>query len=160
MVNFGNCMRLRFRIAGRGREAVGDRVGADDEIFFGVERLAGADHEVNAVVVAGNRGHHQDGIGFLGVQRAMGDIGDRKILDRLAAFQFEVPFGVKLVRRLLRRVGQSGQRQQAGGDESCDALHGCFPVLASYAGLTRLSIHLHKSLAKRMGCRVKPGNDE
>ena len=31
---------------------------------------------------------------------------------------------------------------------------------ASYAGLTRVSITLHKTLSKRMDCRVKPGNDE
>jgi hypothetical protein len=31
---------------------------------------------------------------------------------------------------------------------------------ASYAGLTRVSIILHKGLSKRMDCRVKPGNDE
>jgi hypothetical protein len=31
---------------------------------------------------------------------------------------------------------------------------------ASYAGLTRVSITLRKSLSKRMDCRVKPGNDE
>jgi hypothetical protein len=31
---------------------------------------------------------------------------------------------------------------------------------ASCAGLTRASIHLHKMhFAKRMDCRVKPGND-
>jgi hypothetical protein len=32
-------------------------------------------------------------------------------------------------------------------------------VASSYAGLTRVSINLHKSLAKKMGCRVEPGND-
>src|SRR4051812_31076502 len=31
---------------------------------------------------------------------------------------------------------------------------------ASYAGLTRVSIDLRKSLSKWMDCRVKPGNDE
>jgi hypothetical protein len=30
---------------------------------------------------------------------------------------------------------------------------------ASYAGLTRVSITLRKSLSKRMDCRVEPGND-
>jgi hypothetical protein len=32
--------------------------------------------------------------------------------------------------------------------------------LPSYAGLTRVSINLRKSLSKKMDCRVKPGNDE
>jgi hypothetical protein len=31
---------------------------------------------------------------------------------------------------------------------------------SSYAGLTRVSIDLRKNLAKKMDCRVKPGNDE
>jgi hypothetical protein len=30
---------------------------------------------------------------------------------------------------------------------------------ASYAGLTRVSIHFEKTLPKKMDCRVKPGND-
>jgi hypothetical protein len=34
------------------------------------------------------------------------------------------------------------------------------PHTPSYAGLTRVSITLHKTLSKRMDCRVKPGNDE
>jgi hypothetical protein len=32
---------------------------------------------------------------------------------------------------------------------------------SSYAGLTRVSIHLRKKhFAKKMDCRVKPGNDD
>jgi len=31
---------------------------------------------------------------------------------------------------------------------------------SSYAGLTRVSIYLHKTLAKKMDGRVKPGHDE
>ena len=32
--------------------------------------------------------------------------------------------------------------------------------IPSYAGLTRVSIILQKTLAKKMDCRVKPGNDD
>jgi hypothetical protein len=32
--------------------------------------------------------------------------------------------------------------------------------IPSYAGLTRVSITLQKTLAKKMDCRVKPGNDD
>jgi hypothetical protein len=39
------------------------------------------------------------------------------------------------------------------GNEPCE-------THSSYAGLTRVSIKLHKRLAKRMDRRVKPGNDE
>ena len=100
-------MRLRLRIAGRGRQPVGDRIGADDEIFVGIERLAGADHEIDAVMIARDRRHHQDDVRFFGVQCAVRDIGDREILDRLAAFQSEVAFTKELVRRLLRCMRQS-----------------------------------------------------
>ena len=109
-------------------QPVGDRVGADDEILVGVERLAGADHEIEPVMIAGDRRHHQDGVGFLRVQRAVGDVGDRKILDRLAAFELEVAFGERLMRRLLRRVAGGGQRQQqAGGDEIARCVSYCSP---------------------------------
>jgi len=58
----------------------------------------------------------------------VGDVGDRKIPDRLAAFQLEVACGEGLVRRLLRRMGEGGQRQpQAGGDETGDAFHVLLP---------------------------------
>jgi hypothetical protein len=39
-------------------------------------------------------------------------------------------------------------------------LAGVSTFSASCAGLTRASIHLRKSLSKKMDCRVKPGNDE
>jgi hypothetical protein len=38
-------------------------------------------------------------------------------------------------------------------------MHKRAPHTPSYAGLTRVSIHLRKTLSKRMNCRVKPGND-
>jgi hypothetical protein len=101
-----------FELLGEVEKAVGDRIGANDEIFVGIERLAGADHEVEPVVIARDRGHHQDGVGFFGVQGAVGDVGDREILDRLAAFEFEVAFAVGLMRRLLRRMRRGGQRPQ------------------------------------------------
>ena len=62
-------------------------------------------------MIARDRRHHQDGVGFFGVQGAVGDVGDRKILDRLAAFESEIAFAKKLVRRLLRRMRRGGQRQ-------------------------------------------------
>ena len=115
------------RIARRGRQAVGDRIGADDEILVGVERLAGADQEVEPVVIARDRRHHQDGVGLLVVERAVGDVGDRKVPDRLAAFQLEVAFAVALVRRLLRGVRCGRQRhQQCGGDDVSDTFHFVF----------------------------------
>jgi hypothetical protein len=100
--------RLRFGIARRSREAVRDRIGANDEILFGVERLAGADHEVDAMMVAAHSRHHQDRVGSAGVERAVRDIGNREVLDRLAALQCEIAFAVELMRRLLRRMRRGG----------------------------------------------------
>ena len=121
--------RLGLGIARRGRQPVGDGVGADDKILVGVERLAGADHEVDAVVIAGDRRHHQNGVGLLLVELAVGDVGDRKILDRLAAFELEVALGEGLMRRLLRRMRRGGQRQQqAGGGETGNAFHSLAPL--------------------------------
>jgi hypothetical protein len=64
-------------------------------------------------MVAADRRHHQDRVGFLLVQRAVGDVGDREILDHLAAFQRQVADLVGLVRWLVRSVGKRGR-----GDES------------------------------------------
>src|SRR6185437_7977887 len=125
--------RLRLRIARRGREPVADRIGADDEVFFGIERLARPDHEVDTVMIAADRRHHQDGVGFLRIQRAVGDVGDREILDRLAAFELEVTFAEGLVWRLLRRVRRCRQQEKQAGHkagDTCDRLH-LFPPIES-----------------------------
>jgi len=119
--------RLRLRIARRGRETVRDRIGADDEIFVGVQRLAGADQEIEPVVIARDRRHHQDRVGLLVIELAVGDVGDRKILDHVAAFELEIAFAVGLVRRLLRGMRRGRQRQQqSGGDDVSDPIHSVF----------------------------------
>ncbi|MGA2057966.1 MAG: hypothetical protein ABSG88_22005 [Bradyrhizobium sp.] len=130
--------RLRFGIARRGREPVADRIGADDEIPVGVERLAGTDHEIDAVVIAADRRHHQDGVGFFLIQCPMRNIGDREILDRLAAFELEIAFVVGLVRRLLWRMRRRRERQQQA--KACNkarhmdnTFHACFPLIIEIA---------------------------
>ena len=62
-------------------------------------------------MISRNRRHHQNGVGLLGVQRAIGDVRDRKILDNLAAFQLEVAFAEQ---RLVRRC--CGECAAAGND--------------------------------------------
>jgi hypothetical protein len=54
------------------------------------------------MVVTGDGGDHQDGIGFLLVKRAMRDVRDAKVLDHLAAFEFEVADLIELVRSVVR----------------------------------------------------------
>jgi hypothetical protein len=80
-------------------EAGAEVVDADDEEAVGVHRLAGADHVVPPAgafrfgVVAGHvmrrvqRVADQDGVRFVGVQRAVGFIHQRVIADRGAALQ-------------------------------------------------------------------------
>jgi hypothetical protein len=102
--------RLRLGIARRCGQTVPDRVGADDEIFVGVERLSRADHEIDPVMISRDRRHHQDGVGFVGIQRAVGHIGDREVLDHFTAFEREVSLAVELVRWLLRRVRRGWRR--------------------------------------------------
>jgi hypothetical protein len=93
--------RLGAAVARRRGQAVADRIGTDDEIPVGIERLARADHEIQTMVIAADGGDHQNGVGFVGVELAVRHIGNGKVLDHLAAFQREVARAVELVRRLL-----------------------------------------------------------
>src|SRR5262245_28541603 len=64
-------------------------------------------------MIAADGGHHQDCIGFLGVQHPVCDVGDGKILDNLAALELEVAHLIELVRGLIGIVGGSkGNRRQ------------------------------------------------
>ena len=58
----------------------------------------------------------------------MGDIGDREILDRLAALELEIAFVIELGGRLRRLRGGGRRQQQAGRDkmERCGS-YGFFP---------------------------------
>jgi len=82
-----------------GAHAAAQHIGADDEVAAGVQRLAGTDHHVPPAVLAGDRvalgdilvaGQgmaDQHGIGALGVQRAVGAVGDRHPPQPRAAIQ-------------------------------------------------------------------------
>ena len=77
---------------GRGRagraHAAADHVRADDEIFVGIERTAGTDHglppaglaghrmHIGDVLIAGQRMADQNGVGAIGVEFAIGLVGD------------------------------------------------------------------------------------
>ena len=84
--------RLAGRRIGRGRpgraHAAAEHIRADDEIAVGVDRLAGADHglppaglagdrmDVGDMLVAGQRVADQHRVGRVGVERAVGLVGD------------------------------------------------------------------------------------
>ena len=108
--------RLLLAVRGRGSQAVADGVGGDDEVLRGIERLAGADEEVQAMVVAADGGDHQHGVGLLRVQRAVRHVRDGEVLDDLAALERELAEPVLLVRRLIGpvRKRRQGRQREAG----------------------------------------------
>ena len=58
------------------------------------------------MMVAADRRHHEDRVRFFSVQRSMRDIGDREVLDHIAALQFEIADPIELMWRLIRSVRQ------------------------------------------------------
>ncbi len=107
---------------GRGRpgraHAGAEHVRADHEVTFGVDRLAGADHglpparlaghRVGArhMMVAGERVADQHRIGALGVERAVGLVGDLERRELDAGVELERTVGAEpRHRRVARRVG-------------------------------------------------------
>ena len=87
--------------------AAAQNVGADDEISVGVERSARSDHDVppprftgqrvgiGGVLVAGQRVAHQNRVGFLGVQRAIGLVGHAKTGEFRATVQAQCTFAAQ-----------------------------------------------------------------
>ena len=53
---------------------------------------------VDAVVVAADGRAHEDGIALVGIERAVGDIGNGKVLDDFPVIQFEVAQAVLPIR--------------------------------------------------------------
>ena len=74
----------------RGAQAAAEHIRADDEIAVGVDRLARTDHDfppaglarqwmgIGDMLVAGQRMADQNSVGFVGIERAIGLIGDGK----------------------------------------------------------------------------------
>ena len=52
-------------------------------------------------MIAADRRHHEDRVRFFSVQRSMRDIGDREVLDHIAALQFEIADPIELMWRLI-----------------------------------------------------------
>ena len=88
---------------GRGRpgraHAAADHIRADDEILLGIERAAGADHgfpparlaghrmHIGDMLIAGQRMADQNGVGAIGVEFAIGLVGDLERLKIDAAIE-------------------------------------------------------------------------
>ena len=74
---------------------------ADDEVAVGVDRLARADHvrpparlaghrvAARDVLVAGQRVADEDGVGLVGVQRAVGLVGDLEVVEPVPGIEQE-----------------------------------------------------------------------
>jgi hypothetical protein len=69
-------------------------------------------------MIAADGGDHEDGVRLLRVQGAVRHVGDREVLDRLAALQLEVADFVLLVARLIGAVGQRGGGVEHQGGEA------------------------------------------
>ena len=96
---------LAGRGIGRGRagraHAAADHVGADHEVFFGIDRQSRADHDVPPALLAGQRVNvgdmlverqrmaDQHGVGLVGVQLAIGLVGDLERREADAAIELE-----------------------------------------------------------------------
>ena len=109
---------------GRGRagraHATADHVRTDDEVFVGVERPAGTDHDFPPAGLAGQRMHvgdvliqrqrvaDQDGVGAIGVQLAIGLIGDLERREIDAAIELQRLIDAELRHRRGRMIGLMG----------------------------------------------------
>ena len=105
---------------GRGRpgraHAAADHVRADDEIAVGIERAAGTDHgfpparlaghrmDVGDMLIAGQRMADQDGVGALGIELAIGLIGDLERREIDAAIELQRLVGAELRHQRSRMV--------------------------------------------------------
>ena len=112
--------RLAGRRVNRGRaggaHAGAHHVRADHEIALGVDRLAGTDHgfpparflgdrmQAGHVLVAGERVAHQHGIGALGIERAVGLVGDLEGCELDAGIELERLVGPEAHHKRLMRM--------------------------------------------------------
>ena len=121
---------LRIGRSRTGRaHAAADHVGADDEVTLGVDRLAGTDHRLPPagfsghrigacnVMVAGQRVAEQYCVAAVGVERAVGLVGDleRRKID--AGVELQRPADARH-ERIARRIGLAAARNrfQCGTD--------------------------------------------
>ena len=109
---------------GRGRpgraHAAADHVAADDEVAVGVERPAGTDHglppaglagdrmHIGDMLIAGQRMADQDGVGAVGIEFAIGLIGDLERRQIDAAIELQRLVHAELRHQRRRMIGLVG----------------------------------------------------
>ena len=162
--------QLAGRGIGRGRpgraHAAADHVGADDEVAVGVERPARADHGLPPAGLAGHRVHvvdmlvagqrmaDQDGVGAIGVELAIGLVGDLERREIDAAIELQ-----RLIDAELRHQRRADDRPP-GRDPRCGSTEltiDCNLVISAPASSTEVSEQ--KSGHKKPGLnRVRPGS--
>jgi hypothetical protein len=77
----------------------------------GIEGPAGPDQVVESMMIAADRGDHQDGVRLVCIERTERDVGDLEVLDGLAALELQVALRIELMRRVRRAVGRNGGDQ-------------------------------------------------
>ena len=106
---------------GRGRpgraHAAADHVGADDEVAVGIERAAGTDHgfpparlaghrmHVGDMLIAGQRMADQNGVGAVGIELAIGLVGDLERREIDAAIELQRLVGAERRHQRTRMIG-------------------------------------------------------
>ena len=107
----------RIERRGPGRpHAAADDIGRDHEIAVGIDRLARPDHGlppaglagdrmiIGDMLIAGQRMTDEDRVGFRGVERAVGLIGDRQGAQRAARVELERAVGAEMHDQAMRRI--------------------------------------------------------
>ena len=132
---------LAGRRIDRGRpgraHAAADHVRADDEIAVGVDRLAGADHDVPPaalagdrmdvmdMLVAGQRVTHEHGVALRRIERAVGLVGDLERREIDAGIELQRLVGAKTHHLRMRVLRFVQSRCDIAAGSEFDAIHVC-----------------------------------
>ena len=126
----GRAIKRRRRVARRRGEAVGEHLGRHDEMRRWIERPAGADQEIVAVMVRPVPGRNQDRVVARGVERPERRIGDAGVRQHDAALETKVaerekaPVLIRRGRRHLRADDHAHTGEREAGREHVRDRHG------------------------------------
>jgi hypothetical protein len=137
-------MRATARPRAGAAHAAAEHVRRDDEETVGVDRLARTDHvlppaglaghrlDLGDVLIPGQRMADQHGVAALGIQRAVGPVGDVELRQLGPAFELEaVHEGRDLVQVDARRFGMVHRRVHIGPAGGRGNGHGLPPLSVS-----------------------------